>query len=94
MTNKGSAINSAKDSAFRLAYTLGIISPKININAATKPTSTSKVSQGYGMPENSAWFMLAKSMTIEMFMRLLRIKIVASNRCGFWRSLAINLFVL
>jgi len=31
-------------------------------------------------------------MTIEILIRLFRIKMVASNRCGFWRSLAINRF--
>lgn len=36
--------------------------------------------------------MLAKSMTIEILMRLFRIKMVASKRCGLLRSLAISRF--
>ena len=36
--------------------------------------------------------MLANSITIEILMRLFRIKMVASSRCGFWRSLAISRF--
>ena len=31
-------------------------------------------------------------MTIEILIKLFKIKMVASNLCGFWRSLAINRF--
>ena len=68
---------------FRLAYTLGSTSPNNKIKNVTKTTSTTNLSKGDAISENSLSSENENNNTMAMCKKLLAIKMVANNFLGF-----------
>ena len=78
----GKAMNMAKRNLFRLAYTLGIISPNNKIKNVTKPTSIKNLSQLGSIAAKKRLVTASKTKTIAILIKLLAINIVANSRFG------------
>ena len=87
-TNRGFAMNFAKEAALLLAYTFGKTSPKSNNKKVITTTCTTNSSHSIPLKLNKLAEIYVERIMIPTFTKLFAISIVANSCLGFFRKLS------